>query len=113
MSQETDQPFFELRQYQINDGKLDEWVEFMDRTLIPFQRSCGMVVVGSWFVRDQNQYVWIRRFESEENRVALYKAAYENDFWLKEARPMVETMLNRETGVTVTRMEPSDLSILR
>ena len=113
MTEGTNQPFFELRQYEIKEGQLDRWVEFMDGTLIPFQRSRGMVIVGSWFVRETNQYVWIRRFESEENKVALYQAAYENDFWLKEARPMVETMLDRETGITVTRMEPTALSIIR
>lgn len=113
MTQENEKPFFELRQYIIKEGQIDRWVKFMDTVLIPFQRSCGMVIVGSWFVREANQYVWIRRFEGESNKTELYKAAYENDYWLNEAKALVGTMVDREAGITVTQMEASPLSIVR
>ena len=29
--------FYELRQYKILPGKMDEWVPFMEETIIPFQ----------------------------------------------------------------------------
>jgi len=111
--QDKTHPIFELRQYTIKEGQLDRWVEWMDTVLIPFQRSCGMVVVGSWFVRESNQYVWIRRFESEEERKRQYAAAYENDWWKNEALHIVAEMLNRDTGRTITDMQASRLSILR
>lgn len=113
MTLKDDKPFFELRRYNVNEGKLDQWVDFMDSTLIPFQRSCGMVIVGSWAVPETNQYVWIRRFENEADREKLYKAAYENDYWLKEARPLVGKMIDREDGINVTRMVATPFSIIR
>ena len=113
MSQEQNQPIFELRQYDIFEGQLDRWVEWMDTVLIPFQRSVGMVVVGSWYSREKNQYIWIRRFESEADRERLYKAVYEHEFWLNEALPIVLTMLSRDSGRTITDMNASALSILR
>lgn len=105
--------FFELREYQIKKGQMERWVKWMDEILIPFQASKGMVIVGSWFVSEEDKYIWIRRFESEEECTRLYKEAYENDFWLLEAKPLVDEMLDREKGLKVTRMQASPLSILR
>lgn len=113
MNQEQNQPVFELRQYDIFEGQLDRWVEYMDSTIIPFQRSLGFVVVGSWYSREKNQYIWIRRFESEAERERLYKVAYEHEFWLNDALPVVLEMLSRDSGRTITDMHASPLSILR
>ena len=48
----------------------------MEEEIIPFQISKGMVVIGS-FVGEQEDdlYVWIRRFDSEEQR-GKYEAVY-------------------------------------
>ena len=35
--------FFELRTYKIFPGKMEEWVKYMEATIIPFQVSKGMV----------------------------------------------------------------------
>ncbi len=40
--------FYELRRYRIHPGRMDEWVEFMQKDIIPFQVSRGMVITGSW-----------------------------------------------------------------
>ena len=40
--------FYELRQYHVMPGKMDEWVAFMEGTIIPFQVSKGMVITGSY-----------------------------------------------------------------
>ena len=38
--------FFELRIYQVNPGKMKEWVELMEKVILPFQVSKGMVIHG-------------------------------------------------------------------
>ena len=74
--------FYELRQYKIQPGKMAEWLECMEKEIIPFQVGKGMVITGSFRGEtDESVYVWIRRFESEEQRVQLYKDVYESDFW--------------------------------
>ena len=105
--------FFELREYPIKPGQMARWVKYMDEVLIPFQVSKGMVITGSWFAEAEEKYFWIRRFESEEERQQLYKAVYESDTWLKELKPQVDQMLDREKGLHTTRMEPSPRSIIR
>lgn len=105
--------FFELREYQIKDGQLARWVKFMDEVLIPFQVSTGMVIAGSWSIEAENKYIWIRRFESEEEKKALYTAAYKNETWENELLPLVNEMLDREAGLNVRQITPSPRSIIR
>ncbi len=40
--------FYELRQYFVRPGKMDEWVKIMEEEIIPFQVSKGMVICGSF-----------------------------------------------------------------
>jgi hypothetical protein len=88
--------FYELRQYKVLPGKLDEWVRIMEEEIIPFQVSKGMVICGSFRGEtDESVYVWIRRFESEEQRVALYKEVYESDYWKTKIAPRAVTASDR------------------
>jgi hypothetical protein len=105
--------FFEFRHYRIKDGKRAEWVKYMEEVIIPFQISKGMVVVGS-FVAEQEPdlFVWIRRFDSEEEREKLYKAVYESDQWVNVIKPVTDTMLDR-SRIVVTRLEPTSRSVIR
>jgi hypothetical protein len=105
--------FFELRQYRIKDGRRERWVEFMEHEIIPFQISMGMVVIGSFVGQEEDDlYVLIRRFESEEERERLYKAVYESDHWRNELGPKVGDLLDREKTI-VTRLEATPKSVIR
>lgn len=102
--------FYELRQYKVKPGKLDEWVKIMEEEIIPFQVSKGMVICGSFRGEtDESCYVWLRRFESEQQREALYKAVYESDYWKNEMAPRVPDYLIREENV-VQRIVPTPRS---
>ena len=102
--------FFELRQYKVHPGKMDEWVRLMDEEIIPFQISKGMVVTGSFRAEsDDSAYFWIRRFETEADREQLYKAVYESDFWKTEMRPRIPEFLDRNQSV-ITRVVPTSCS---
>lgn len=105
--------FFELRQYQVRPGKMDEWVSMMENEIIPYQRSKGMIIVGSFTCPgDESLFMWIRRFESEEDKESLYEATYQSDRWQKEMLPRVGELIDRDK-IKVTILEPTSLSILR
>jgi hypothetical protein len=71
-------------------GKMDDWVTIMETEIIPFQVSKGMVITASYRGEtDEAAYVWLRRFESEEQRVQQYKAVYESDYWEDDDRTKV------------------------
>jgi len=105
--------FFELRQYRVKEGQRENWVRMMEDKIIPFQIAQGMVVIGS-FVGEQEEdlYVWIRRFESEEQRIALYEKVYQSDYWQNEIAPQVGDMLDRER-TQVTRLEATPKSVIQ
>ena len=103
---------FELRQYWCRPGRRDEWARYMDETIIPFQVSKGVVVVGTFVdEEDSDHYVWIRRFASEAERDRLYKAVYEDERWEMEMLPRVVDMLDRERSV-ITRMNSTPMSVI-
>jgi hypothetical protein len=102
--------FYELRQYKVRPGMLDGWIKIMEQEIIPFQVAKGMVITGSYRGEtDDSVYVWLRRFESEAQREALYKAVYESDHWKKEIAPRIPDLLDREKNV-VTRIAPTSRS---
>ena len=105
--------FYELRQYKVRPGKMDEWVKIMEEEIIPFQVSKGMVICGSFRGEtDDTCYVWIRRFDSEAQREALYKAVYETDYWKTKIAPRVPDCLDREKNV-IQRIVPTPRSTVQ
>ena len=105
--------FFEFRQYRVRPGKMEEWVAYMEDEIIPYQRSKGMVVVGSFVApEEEDLFIWIRRFEDEADKEALYEATYQNPVWQEQFLPRVGELIDREK-IKVTIMEPTSRSILR
>jgi hypothetical protein len=103
--------FYELRQYKVLPGKLESWVKMMEEEIIPFQISKGMVVTGSFQGEtDPSVYIWLRRFENEEQRKALYDAVYESERWKTQIAPRVPEHLDRSAAV-ITRIVPTPKSV--
>ena len=99
--------FYELRQYKVLPGKMAEWIKIMEEEIIPFQVSKGMVITGSYRGEtDDSVYVWTRRFDSEAEREALYKAVYDSDYWKNTIAPRVPNCLDR-SAIVVTRIVPT------
>ena len=102
--------FYELRRYTINAGRMDEWVRFMEGTIIPFQVAKGMVIAGSFRGEDETTYVWLRRFASEAERARLDEAAYQTDAWKNNIAPTVAELMSPD--VEVTRIVPTPHSVI-
>ncbi len=103
--------FYELRQYKVRPGQMNAWLKLMEEEIIPFQVGHGMVITGSYQGEtDDGVYIWTRRFESEEQRVALYKAVYESDHWKTVISPRIPDLLDR-SGMVVTRIVPTSRSV--
>ena len=102
--------FYELRRYRIKEGKMDEWVKFMEGTIIPFQISKGMVIAGSFRGEDDTTYVWLRRFASEDQRERQYAAVYDTDTWKNDIAPTVAALMRPD--IDVTRIVPTPRSVI-
>ena len=99
--------FYELRQYKIVPGKMDDWIKVMEAEILPFQISCGMTITGMFRgEEDETVFVWMRRFESEAERERLYAAVYDSDTWKNEIGPRIAGMI-KPGGVQVQRIVPT------
>jgi hypothetical protein len=105
--------FYELRQYFVRPGKMNEWVKIMEEEIIPFQVSKGMVICGSFRGEtDESCYIWLRRFNSEAERETQYKAVYETDHWKTKIAPRVPEILDREK-MHIQRIVPTSRSTMQ
>jgi hypothetical protein len=105
--------FYEIRRYQARPGRRDDWVRYMEDTVIPFQQAKGMTVIASFIdEEDEDGYVWIRRFDDEDDRVARYAAVYEDPEWRERIGPMVRELLLTDRTV-VTRVQPTPASAMQ
>jgi heme-degrading monooxygenase HmoA len=66
----------EIRIYTANKGKLDEFVKAWTEKLQPIHERYGLKVLGAWVNRPQNEFVWVRVFESEADRDAKVEAYF-------------------------------------
>jgi hypothetical protein len=92
---------------------MNDWVRQMEEVVIPFQVSRGMTFVASFVSLDNpDEYIWIRRFESEEEKEKLYAAVYECDVWKERIGPVNGEMIDR-ANIRVVRMSPTPKSVIR
>ncbi len=104
--------FYELRQYRTKPGQRQNWVDFMEEVIIPFQVSKGMVIAGSFVGEEEDDlYIWMRRFDDEAQREQLYEAVYGSDEWTNDIAPKVGELLDRDK-IVVTRIEPTPKSVI-
>lgn len=105
--------FFELREYRTMPGQRENWVKFMEEEIIPFQVSKGMTIMGSFVGEEEDDlYIWVRRFDSEEQREKLYAAVYESDYWVNEVAPRIPEMMDR-SKIVVRRIEATPRSVIQ
>ena len=104
---------FELREYRIKPGQSSKQIKYMEEEIIPFQISKGMVVLGSFTGKyDDNLYVWIRRFENENERTQQYERVYEDEYWKTNIEPNIPEMLDIENAV-ITQLIATKISLMR
>jgi hypothetical protein len=104
---------FELRQYYIHPCQQSAWVKLMEEEIIPLQVKAGMVILGSFVAEeDESVYIWLRRFESEEERVRLYDAVYNSDEWKNQIAPRIPALMDREQ-MQVRRLLATPRSVIQ
>ncbi|WP_280270535.1 NIPSNAP family protein [Nocardia wallacei] len=105
--------FIEHYEYRVNPGMWEQWEEFMLELAVPYQQSRGMRILGLfWADDDHTRFVWMRSFESDDERDRLYAAIYESEHWQRKMLPEVRRLVVKGSSRT-TRLAPfSDISAL-
>ena len=85
----------EVRSYRIAPGRRSEFLEYFKAKAIPALREGGMKVVGPMTdTENPNKFVWLRMFDSIEERTRLKTLFYEGDVWKNEMESIVMPMLD-------------------
>jgi hypothetical protein len=103
---------FELRMYHIQPGQRDAYVKFFEEEVIPSQITHGIVIVGSLVNQeDEDQFVWIRDFDSEEERERINATYYESEHWKNTLFPRVQEFMVWEK-MQVIQLQPTPMSVI-
>ena len=70
----------QLRIYTINPGMMSSWLTLFNEQIRPIHRKLAIPVEAAWVNAEQNEFIWVRSFDSEEvivDREAEYFASPE------------------------------------
>ena len=56
---------FQLREYTIEDGLLDDFVREWSELVLPLRVSLGFSVVGPWIEREASRFVWVVGYDGD------------------------------------------------
>lgn len=96
----------EIRTYKLQPGKGPEFVAWFENEVAPAMEAAGMPVLGSFVsTEDEDLFVYLRRFEDEEERDRLTAAFYSSDAWLSGMKAKA-LALEQSYEVTLLRSTP-------
>jgi hypothetical protein len=67
----------QVRIYTINRGEMDAFLKHFQEQTMPLHEQAGIPILGTWVNRPQNEFIWVRAFEDEQDRDAKQKAFQE------------------------------------
>jgi hypothetical protein len=82
---------FELREYTISEGRLDDFVREWREHVLPLRVAEGFSVVGPWVARENASFVWLLGYDGD-------LAAAEEAYGDRDFRDLV-------VGVRTTRLD--------
>jgi NIPSNAP len=99
--------YYEIRRERAKPGRGADLARWMDAVVIPVHLEAGMDVVGSFVDRnDEEEFVWIRRFASDEERERVVEAAHAHPRFAAEIEPLASELFDREAETTRLIPEP-------
>ena len=104
--------FYEINQYRVIPGKMNDWLKLMEEEFIPFAVEQGLDSVGSFCDEHDTLHVWIRRWESDEELERVHEKMYGSDFYKNEIEARVPTLIMRG-GYSSQRVMPTPNSAMK
>jgi hypothetical protein len=85
----------QVRIYTINRGMLDSWISIFNEKIVPTSAQFGVHVIGAWVNRPQNEFVWVRTFDTEET-LKRYETSPERAAYIGQTSPHIAKVEVRE-----------------
>jgi hypothetical protein len=78
----------QVRIYTINRGMMDSWIDIFNEKIVPTSASYGVSVLSAWVNRPQNEFIWIRQYETEET-LNVYETSPERAAYSGQTSPHI------------------------
>jgi hypothetical protein len=96
-----------VRIYTIHQGKREEFVKLYDEVLLPAQRQFGLEVLGQFISLDDDQtFIWLRRFDSQQERQRKWDEFYGSDLWRNQLGPRANPLMQDTSNVIAVQPTP-------
>jgi hypothetical protein len=96
----------ELRQYTLHPGKRDTLIALFDREFTQPQAACGMPVLGRFIdLENPDRFVWLRGFESMEQRREALTCFYSGPVWRAHRDAANATMIDSDDVLLLRDVE--------
>jgi len=86
----------QVRIYTINRDMLDSWIKLFNEKIVPTSAQYGVRVIGAWVNRPQNEFIWVRTFETDDTlkkyETSPERGTYVNDTGSHIAKTEVRTV---------------------
>jgi len=100
----------EIRKYTIREGKREEFIDFFENKTLKPQKKAGLRVVGQFrSLENENQFVWIRSYKSQQERAKQLRKFYLGPDWI-EVQDEAGTLI---ADTEVMLVAPTDASRIR
>jgi len=97
----------EVRIYTIHQGRREEFVKLYDEVLLPAQRQFGLEVLGQFISLDDDQtFIWLRRFDSQQERQRKWDEFYGSDLWRNQLGPRANPLMQDTSNVIAVQPTP-------
>lgn len=94
---------FQLREYTVKLGEMDEWIEEWRAHIVPLRTRAGFNVLGAWIVDGTEQFVWIIGYDGpkswQEAEADYYGSAERKALQPDPARHLAETSARLMTAI--------------
>ena len=67
----------ELRSYQIDPGRFEEFIQLWRKAVVPLRRKAGFEIEGAWVDPGAGRFVWVISHDSVESFEAAAEAYYD------------------------------------
>jgi NIPSNAP protein len=64
----------QIRLYTINKGEMDAFLKSFQEVVIPLHERVRLPILATWVNRSQNEFIWVRGFEDQEDKERKLKA---------------------------------------
>jgi NIPSNAP len=99
---------YQLRDYVVKPGEMEEWVEEWRNKVLPLRKKFGFKIAGAWRI-EEDRFIWILGYEGKEGfekADELYYASPER----KELSPDPARHLRKtDHHMMMDVMKPSDV----